>query len=682
MSDWLIEELLGDDDYIPQPDEYDDDPEPKSLGGPGSGNFGHAGRPGEIGGSALAAEGNRIFKTRDDLKLNKGWYGEKDYYTWKDKPGMMVTGRVLDKAELPDTLYHVTTNATAVESSGYLRGQNADVGLGGGQEDGVSFTTDLTDAKVIQRELRRAVEIAQQKHTIESLDRFAREDEQEAGMAEGSLNDAVNYARRNWDVNITSPVYDSEQKKASLLEDVFKMYLQIRGNSKDPLLKNPMLFGRQEHLRNLDPNNIRTLHVPKSGIPDRALVTSGSDDFLHEVRVYSDVPVAGMRVAGGPGSGNFGHAGRPGSPDEYDDLEVLGGKGSGNFGHKGRPGQVGGSAGWQSGSYDAPRGQEENWLNDSVRNPLLPSDLKLEGSEQADNKLIKEYHSKTLPAKAIALWDKAVTTEIGRGNSPTKVVPVDKILTRQATLATRIVEGYKRDLESMGRFIIGGANDPVGSAIKYGDQYLLIDGNHRINALMRTGSKRVEIRIVAEIPKARDLGGPGSGNFGHAGRPGEIGGSAPAEMPAHAKETLDAWIADSDYAINAAARSKQDSALVKRMDEVIAASPVVDGTVYRGVSLDPEDPNQIYILDNLRKGYSFGEKGFSSVTSNEKIATDFATGGNTGNVEVVFEMKVSGRRGAVVPSGLDETVLERGVTYKIDKVVRNGSRVKVTGRIF
>jgi hypothetical protein len=31
------------------------------------------------------------------------------------------------------------------------------------------------------------------------------------------------------------------------------------------------------------------------------------------------------------------------------------------------------------------------------------------------------------------------------------------------------------------------------------------------------------------VTKRRDLGGPGSGNFGHAGRPGEQGGSAPAD---------------------------------------------------------------------------------------------------------------------------------------------------------
>lgn len=34
---------------------------------------------------------------------------------------------------------------------------------------------------------------------------------------------------------------------------------------------------------------------------------------------------------------------------------------------------------------------------------------------------------------------------------------------------------------------------------------------------------------VTPLPDEFDLGGPGSGNFGHAGRPGEIGGSAPAD---------------------------------------------------------------------------------------------------------------------------------------------------------
>lgn len=35
--------------------------------------------------------------------------------------------------------------------------------------------------------------------------------------------------------------------------------------------------------------------------------------------------------------------------------------------------------------------------------------------------------------------------------------------------------------------------------------------------------------VITKRSKDRALGGPGSGNFGHAGRPGQIGGSAPAE---------------------------------------------------------------------------------------------------------------------------------------------------------
>ena len=35
----------------------------------------------------------------------------------------------------------------------------------------------------------------------------------------------------------------------------------------------------------------------------------------------------------------------------------------------------------------------------------------------------------------------------------------------------------------------------------------------------------------------REDGGPGSGNFGHEGRPGEVGGSAPSDEP-KAKESF------------------------------------------------------------------------------------------------------------------------------------------------
>ena len=43
--------------------------------------------------------------------------------------------------------------------------------------------------------------------------------------------------------------------------------------------------------------------------------------------------------------------------------------------------------------------------------------------------------------------------------------------------------------------------------------------------------------LLRELNSTRDDGGPGSGNFGHEGRPGEVGGSGPAQRPAPGVES-------------------------------------------------------------------------------------------------------------------------------------------------
>jgi hypothetical protein len=258
------------------------------------------GRWTDSGGAAASDSASvepRIFRTRDDVDEFTSMGGGRRF-TWKDSPGELLMGEPLDKSALPDTLYHVTTNAPAVESSGLLLGQNKDAGLGGGQADGVSFTSSESDAALIQRELVRSVEIARGDVAIDDLARLAREDESVGGLAPGALDDAVSAARQMWDVNIQSTeVYASPESKRSLMRDAYNSYLfgreRIAGDGV-PSLKNPILFGNQKQLRLIDPANIRTLRVPSTNIPDRALITTGSDEFLHEVRVYSDVPVRGM----------------------------------------------------------------------------------------------------------------------------------------------------------------------------------------------------------------------------------------------------------------------------------------------------------------------------------------------------------------------------------------------------
>ncbi|PWT87313.1 MAG: hypothetical protein C5B54_12540, partial [Acidobacteria bacterium] len=301
-------------------------------------------------GRFIEATQPRVFRTPEDVQAITNW--GQPQYQWRKNPGQLVTGTPLTKAALPDTLYHVTTAGPAVESSGVLLGQRGDKGLGGGQEEGVSFTTDAMDARVIQRELKRQVEVAKGTVDIDAITRWAREDEKEAGLPEGALNNAVTFALDQWEGNRHSREHtfvwddklpeeqrgwvgpqspeESEQKRRSGLNDAFKAYLQLRDHSDVPLLKNPVLFGRQEHLAKVNPDHIQILAVPSVQIPDSALVTTGSDKFLHEVRVYSDVPMrrktaettvlkwnAGLhpRVPKGQGdpSGEFTKAGTTGS---------------------------------------------------------------------------------------------------------------------------------------------------------------------------------------------------------------------------------------------------------------------------------------------------------------------------------------------------------------------------------
>lgn len=278
-------------------------------------------------GRFIEATQPRIFNRPSEIEQIKGWPGEPTRFGWKDPQtgqvtGHLLTGLPLSREQLPETLYHVTTNAPAVESSGVLLGLLESGGLGGGQAKGVSFTTSKEDATVIQRELKRAVQIARGDVQIDDLEQWAHDDAKEAGLAEDAVIRAYKEAKQSYDGNKFSldktfvwddklpdeqrgwkgpppPPEERERLRRGLIKDAFNAYLMSRGidfGDKYPLLKNPLLFGRQEQLAKLKPENVQTLEIPSAQIPEGALVTTGSDDFLHEVRAYSDVPLRHKKV--------------------------------------------------------------------------------------------------------------------------------------------------------------------------------------------------------------------------------------------------------------------------------------------------------------------------------------------------------------------------------------------------
>lgn len=74
-----------------------------SKGGPGSGNFGHAGRPGQVGGSAEGEGGTSTVPTKEDVDPYFGWSGNKKLKSWMDdeKGGLrkMIEGSGSDLQE-------------------------------------------------------------------------------------------------------------------------------------------------------------------------------------------------------------------------------------------------------------------------------------------------------------------------------------------------------------------------------------------------------------------------------------------------------------------------------------------------------------------------------------------------------------------------------------------------------
>jgi len=296
----------------------------------------------------------RIFNRLSDVEQYESWGREKRWQWRKETPksGFLLTGEPIPREQLPPVLYHVTTNAPAVESSGVLLGLQEGGGLGGGQAEGVSFTSSKEDADVILRELKRSVLIARGEVDIDVFERWAREDEQTAGLPEGTLNHAVEFSRSSWDVdapNMGKTHYwdkdapegerykegppaapeEKERVRRSLLKDALNAYLIARDTvsreQNAPSIKNPILFGRQEHLAKLDPEGIQILEVESAQIPLEALVTTGSDTFLHEVRAYSDVPYRRRKKVaydpnqprgkeGTPEGGQFVETGRSGVP--------------------------------------------------------------------------------------------------------------------------------------------------------------------------------------------------------------------------------------------------------------------------------------------------------------------------------------------------------------------------------
>lgn len=248
-------------------------------------------------------------------------------------------------------------------------------------------------------------------------------------------------------------------------------------------------------------------------------------------------------------------------PADEDALRDLGGPGSGNFGHAGRPGQVGGSAKrGRGGRLKITEGDEASFeiqasiaakRTEPIANPVhvlgfevnKPRDFRLERPAQ---NYVKAYGQEFTSQK------RPKGVEQGMPNECYKNASLLVLEREDLTYAEGFAMKEPGGLAIWHAWAVD-ANDKVVDptledseswhyfGVKY-DRERYLDHLYKAKFYGVIGSTDKEawkaIKTSGRDLRADDnlttLGGPGSGNFGHAGRPGQVGGSAPAETRSHA----------------------------------------------------------------------------------------------------------------------------------------------------
>lgn len=221
---------------------------------------------------------------------------------------------------------------------------------------------------------------------------------------------------------------------------------------------------------------------------------------------------------------------------------ALGGPGSGNFGHSGRPGHVGGSSS-ESGAEAVKREHErQTELAARQTNPLANPKAVLGARDtQATRRYVAAYGEEFKSAPLPDGVEKGPDRECYRNASLlvmthpeydyaegfAKVEELPELTFMHAWAVTKdgtVVDPTWRKPEMSQYF---GVRYDRAAYLKYlyrAEIYGVL-GSTEKNARRATDTGVPELRRGLKI-----LGGPGSGNFGHAGRPGEVGGSAPSDF--------------------------------------------------------------------------------------------------------------------------------------------------------
>ena len=216
----------------------------------------------------------------------KGTGGRNPYKP--DLPSFRGTAISLNDPRIPEKVYHITTQKSAIESSGKLKAKG-EGGLGGDPTDRiVSLTINEQIAKQLELDL---------KFTVETVKEFGE------GPAIGTPGRA----------KISQALFDKLESKAQKegfsldmgripdtwdARDWVNWYFQMRESKLD--IPNPLIHTDIKTLRGINVEDIGIIEVPKSRLKTGALVTDfdvGRSLGLEEIRIYGDVILQKLPVS-------------------------------------------------------------------------------------------------------------------------------------------------------------------------------------------------------------------------------------------------------------------------------------------------------------------------------------------------------------------------------------------------
>lgn len=220
-----------------------------------------------------AAKGRRAF-SRDNIDtgaLESGILKVDGEHTLNGQGISIRTKGLLDKEDLPDEVYHITTAKDAVDGDQALLVNAGGEGLGGGAADALSnsITVDREVAETLFQDM---------------FDYFS-------WMRSGRSDDET---REHLKLRAQGEGWDFKDRGTSGARYIWTQYFHERSSQSPGKERNPMFVGTAD----ADPEQIKLYAIPRENIPDDAVVSSfdiGDELGLEEARVWGDVPLDGAQ---------------------------------------------------------------------------------------------------------------------------------------------------------------------------------------------------------------------------------------------------------------------------------------------------------------------------------------------------------------------------------------------------